>query len=101
MASNSFLALALAAALLLSGPVGSGPSQALAQGCVSQSEARAAVASGQARPFSQFSGRLRSMGDVVSSCLVDQGGGSYAYVGSILQANGQVTKFAINAKSGQ
>ena len=100
MASKSFLALALGAALLLAGPTGFGPREAFAQGCLPQSEVRAAVAAGQARPFSQFSGRLRSMGDVVSSCLVNQGGG-YAYVVSIVQANGQVTQVVVNAKTGQ
>jgi hypothetical protein len=100
MASKVLLALALGAALLLSGPTGFGPQETFAQGCLPDGAVRDAVAAGQARPFSQFSGRLKSMGKVVSWCLVDQGG-SYAYVGSILQANGQVTKFAINAKSGQ
>jgi len=100
MARKSFLALALGAALLLAGPTGFGPVATLAQGCMSQSEARAAIANGQARPFSQFSGRLRAIGDVVSSCLVDQGGG-LAYVVSIVQANGQVTQVVLNARTGQ
>ena len=101
MARYSILALALGAALLLAGPTGFGPVETYAQGCVSQGEARAAVASGQARPFSQFSGRLRGQyGDIVSSCLMNQGG-SFAYLVSAVQPNGQVTTFLINAITGQ
>ncbi len=101
MASKLLLTLALWAALLIAGPTGFGPGETYAQGCVSQGEARAAIANGQARPFSQFSGRLRSMGDVVSSCLVDRGGGTFDYVVSIVQSNGQVTNLSINARTGQ
>jgi hypothetical protein len=92
----SFPALALGAALLAAGPTGLGPTDALAQGCLSQAEARAAVSSGQAAPFSAFSGSLRSMGQVVSSCLAQQGGG-YVYVVKIVQPNGQVISQTIRA----
>jgi hypothetical protein len=101
MASKSFLALALGAALLLAGPTGFGPAEAFAQACMSQGDARAAVASGEARSFSQFSGQLRQRyGDIVSSCLVNLGG-SLGYLVSAVQPNGQVTTFTINAKTGR
>ncbi len=101
MARYSILALALGAALLLAGPAGFGPAETYAQGCMSQGEARAAIANNQARQFSQFSGRLRGQyGDIVSSCLVDLGG-VLGYLVSAVQPNGQVTTFTINAKTGR
>ena len=101
MARYSILALALGAALLLAGPTGFGPVETYAQGCMSQGEARAAVANNQARSFSQFSSRLRGQyGDIISSCLVDLGG-SFGYLVSAVQPNGQVTTFIISATTGR
>jgi hypothetical protein len=100
MIRGSFQALFLAAALLLAGPSGFGTAPSYAQNCLSQNEARAAVAGGQASPLSYFVGGLRSMGQVVSSCLARRGGG-FVYVVSIVQANGQVTRVVIDARTGQ
>jgi hypothetical protein len=100
MIRRSLIALLFGTGLLLAGPTGFGPAATLAQGCMSQNEVRAAVASGQAAPFSNFVGGLRSMGDVVSSCLAKRNGG-YAYVASIVQSNGQVTQIVLDARSGR
>lgn len=93
-------ALFVAVFFFLAGPIGVGTMPAHAQNCLSQSEARAAVASGQAAPLSSFVGSLRSTGQVVSSCLA-RSGGRLVYVVSIVQSNGQVTQVAIDAKTGQ
>jgi hypothetical protein len=98
MASKSFLALALGAALLLAGPTGFGPAEAFAQACLPQSEVRAAVASG-VPPLSVYLPQLRSRGEVVSSCLARQGN-SYIYVVGLLQGGGQVTTIRFNANTG-
>lgn len=96
MFKHLLTALPLAAALLLAGPAIVGPSQALAQSCLSQGEARSAVSSGQARPFSAYYGSLSQQGQVVSSCLIRSGGG-YAYLVKLLQPNGQVISRTISA----
>ena len=101
MASKLLLTLALWAALLIAGPSDFGPREAFAQSCMSQGDARAAVASGEAQSFSRFSSQLRKRyGDIVSSCLVNLGG-SLGYLVSAVQPNGQVTTFVINARTGQ
>lgn len=99
MITNSLKAIALGAALLLTGVTGNGPDRAAAQGCVSQGEARQAVQSGEASPFSAFSGGLRSQGQIVSSCLAG-GGGSYVYVVQLVLSNGAVTRLVIDARTG-
>jgi hypothetical protein len=92
----SIPALALGAALLVAGPSGLGPGESYAQSCMSQAQARAAVSSGQAAPFSAFSGSLRSMGQVVSSCLAQQGN-TLVYVVKIVRPDGQVISQTIRA----
>ena len=100
MVRHSLQALLLAAALFLVGPAGVGTAPAFAQSCLSQGEARAAVSSGQAAPLSNFVGGLRSMGQVVSSCLARRGG-RLVYVVSIVKSNGQVTNVVMDATTGQ
>jgi len=90
----------VAMVIFLAGPTGVGISPTLAQNCLSQSAARAAIASGQASPLSSFVGGLRSFGQVVSSCLA-QRGGRLVYVVSIVKSNGQVTQVVIDATTGQ
>ncbi len=100
MITNSLKALVLGLALLLTGVTGNGPDRAVAQGCLSQGDARAAVQNGQAAPFSAFSGGLRSQGQIVSSCLAG-GGGGYVYVVQLVLQNGQVARVVLDALTGQ
>jgi hypothetical protein len=86
--------LLTAAALLLAGPAGIGQPAAYAQSCLSQSQAQALVASGQARPFSTFYGSLQQQGQVVSSCMIQSGGG-YAYSVKLVKPNGQVVSVVV------
>lgn len=81
--------LLLGAALLAAGPVGVGPATAYANGCLSQSQAQALVASGQAPPFSAFYASLQQQGQVVSSCMIKAGGG-YKYSVKLLKSDGKV-----------
>ncbi|MXN65696.1 hypothetical protein GR183_12345 [Stappia sp. GBMRC 2046] len=65
--------------------------------CLNQSQARQAVASGQARPLGAVS---RSVGgEIVRADLCEQGG-RLVYVLSVL-SGGKVTKRVVDAKSGQ
>jgi len=96
----SLPALALGAALLVAGPSGLGPVESYAQGCMSQAQARTAVANGQAASFSAFSGSLRSMGQVVSSCLASSGN-SLVYVVQIVPPGGNVTRVVLDARTGR
>jgi hypothetical protein len=96
MIRNSLKAMVLGTGLLLTGVTGHGPDRAVAQGCLPQGEARQAVQSGQAAPFSAFSGSLRAQGQIVSSCLAG-GSGNYVYVVQLVQSNGQVTRVVLNA----
>lgn len=81
--------LLIGAGLLAAGPAGIGPTVGYAQGCLSQSQAQALVAAGQAKPFSVFYGSLQQQGQVVSSCMIQAGGG-YGYRVKLVKANGQV-----------
>jgi hypothetical protein len=99
MIRNSLKAFVLGMALLLTGVTGNGPDRAAAQGCLSQGEARKAVQSGQAAPFSAFSGGLRSQGQIVSSCMAGSDG-NYSYVVQLVQSNGQVTRVVLDARTG-
>lgn len=64
-----------------------------AANCLSQSEARQVVASGQARSLGSVAGSLG--GEIVRAQLCRQGGG-YVYVISVLR-NGQVSNVTVNA----
>ncbi len=72
------------------------PGTALAQGCLSQSEARQAVQNGEAISLSQVRGSLP--GDVVSAQLC-RGGGGLVYVVNVLGAGGKVQRITIDAQS--
>jgi ABC-type multidrug transport system permease subunit len=61
--------------------------------CLSQAEARAVVASGQAQPLGAVAGQAG--GEIIKAQLCRQGGG-YVYVLSVLK-NGQVTNVTVNA----
>ena len=91
---NRLAPLLLGAALLLAGPADVGPASAHAQGCLSQSQAQALVASGQAPPFSAFYASLQQQGQVVSSCMIQAGGG-YKYSVKLLKPNGQVVSVVV------
>jgi hypothetical protein len=96
MIRNSFKAIVLGAVLLVTGVTGNGPDRAAAQSCLPRGEAIKAVQSGEAAPFSAFSGSLRAQGQIVSSCLAG-GAGNYVYVVQLVQSNGQVTRVVLNA----
>jgi hypothetical protein len=87
-------ALLLGIALWLAGPAGVGPAVSYAQACLSQSQTQALVASGQVNPFSVYYGSLQQQGQVVSSCLIQNGGG-YAYLVKVVKANGQVVTVTV------
>lgn len=74
-----------------------GAGGALAQGCLSQGEARQAVQSGEAVSLSQLRGRID--GDVVSAQLCRSGGG-LVYVVSVLGHDGGVKRLQVDARSG-
>ena len=61
--------------------------------CLSQSQARQAVASGKAAPLGSVAGRAG--GEIVKAQLCQRGGG-YVYVLSVLKG-GKVTKVTVNA----
>jgi hypothetical protein len=89
--------LLLGAALLTAGPTGVGPSATYAQGgCLPQSEARAAVARGDAQSFARHHRSLQKQGQVVSSCLARRGN-SYVYQGTLVKPDGQVVPFSVGA----
>lgn len=66
--------------------------------CLSGSEARAAVQSGQAQPLRNVAGGLG--GEVVKAQLCRRGGRLVYEVG-VLQSNGQVARRVVDARSGQ
>ncbi|MCX5512109.1 hypothetical protein C3941_08565 [Kaistia algarum] len=70
---------------------------AFADGCLSQSEARQAVQSGQAVSLSQL--RSGIPGEVLSAQLCRSGGG-LVYVVSVLADGGAVKRLRVDAQSG-
>lgn len=94
MLRSTLSTLLLGAVLLLAGPAGFGQSPVYAQTCISQSQAQALVASGQARPFSAFYGSLQQRGKVVSSCMI-QSNGVYRYVVKLITADGNVIQLTV------
>ncbi|AEV36982.1 hypothetical protein PSE_2474 [Pseudovibrio sp. FO-BEG1] len=82
------MALALATAVF----TWSAPAQAA---CLSSSQTRQAVASGQARPL----GSLRVNGQILSAKLCERGGG-LVYVLSVLN-NGNVSQVTLDARTGR
>ncbi|WP_208985787.1 hypothetical protein [Pseudovibrio sp. Ad26] len=85
---RSLMALALAATVF----TWSAPAQAA---CLSSSQTRQAVASGQARPL----GSLRVNGQILSAKLCQQGG-RLVYVLSVLN-NGNVSQVTLDARTGR
>jgi hypothetical protein len=96
MMRNVLTSVFLSAFMWLAGPAGVGPAVTHAQGCLSQSQTQALVASGTVNPFSAYYGGLQQQGQVVSSCLTQSGGG-YAYLVKLVKANGQVVSLTIGA----
>jgi hypothetical protein len=96
MIRHALATLLLGASLLFAGPAGVGPSAVFAQGCLSQGEARAAVASGQAKSFAPIHRSLQNQGKVVSSCLTRSGGG-FAYLVQLLLPDGRVVSRRVSA----
>lgn len=84
---------AVAASILLA--LSGGP--ALAEGCLSQGEARTAVRNGQAASLSQL--RAGIPGEVLSAQLCQSGGG-LVYLVSVLVDGGQVKRLRVDATSG-
>ena len=97
MIRHALAILLLGASLLSAGPAGVGPSAVFAQGgCLSQGDARAAVASGQAKSFAPIHRSLQSQGKVVSSCLTRSGGG-FSYLVQLLLPDGRVVSRRVSA----
>lgn len=69
----------------------------LADGCLSQGEARQAVQSGQAVTFSQLRGGIP--GEVLSAQLCNSGG-RLVYLVNVLVDGGQVKRLRVDAQSG-
>jgi uncharacterized membrane protein YkoI len=69
--------------------------------CLSQAQARQAVESGQARPWSQIRAGLGGAinGNVVDTQLCQSGGG-LVYVVSVLSGDGSVHRLTVDARSG-
>ena len=101
MIRNAVSALALAAALSLGGPVGLGTAPAQAQACLSQSDTRAAVESGQVIALSSVLGQIRDSvgGDILSSPSLCNLGGRLVYLVNVL-VDGQVMRLQIDAQTG-
>jgi hypothetical protein len=85
----------LALSLVLFGPGAIG--SAWAQNCLSQGDARQAVASGEAVSLSQIRGGIP--GEVVSAQLCRSGGG-LVYIVSVLGNGGEVKRLKVDARSG-
>ena len=78
------------------------PPAALAGGCLSQGEARAAAQSGQILPMSRVIRKIEKAGGgqilpPPQLCIV---GGQYVYVVNVLTGNGQVTRLSVDATTG-
>lgn len=101
MIRDAVSALALAAALSLGGPASLGTGPALAQACLSQSDTRAAVESGQVIALSSVLGQIRDSvgGEILSSPALCTVGGRLVYLVNVL-VNGQVTRLQIDAQTG-
>ncbi len=91
----------LAGMLLAAGPSGLATT-AHAAGCLSASEARAAVQSGQAVPLSRMLKAIRQTagGEVLPSPQLCDAGGRLVYYVSVLARNGKVTRLTVDAASG-
>lgn len=100
MVKTTLLTLMLGMTLLLTdatGPDGS----ARAAGCLSSSEARAAVQSGKALALSQLLGGIRSAagGEIVPPPQLCDQGGRLVYIVNVL-SGGKVKKLTVDARSG-
>lgn len=102
MIRNLLTALALMLALFAADPSGQLTGAAHAQSCLSQGDARQAVASGQAVPLSGLLGQIRAAvgGDILPSPQLCNVGGRLVYVVNVI-SNGQVTRVQVDAKSGR
>lgn len=87
--------IAVSLLLVLFGLTVSGPALA---NCLSGSQARQAVQSGQAVQLGAIAGRLG--GEVVKAQLCQQGG-RLVYIVGVLQSNGQVVQRVVDARSGR
>ena len=100
MIKTTLLTIVLGITLLVAGVTGPDRT-AQAAGCLSSSEARAAVQSGQALPLSQMLGRIRSAagGEIVPPPQLCNQSGHLVYIVNVL-SGGKVTKLTVDAKSG-
>jgi uncharacterized membrane protein YkoI len=96
------LRLALAGAALLASEASAFETAALADGCLSAAQTRAAVQNGQVAPLGQILAGVRAAapGKIVSTPQLCQFGGQYVYQVTVLKGNGQVTRLTVDAASG-
>lgn len=93
--------LVLAAALLTGGPALLGTGVAVAQACLSPSEARTAVQSRQVISLSQIRGKIsREAGGEVVSAQLCTTGGQYVYLVNVLSSGGEVKRLTVDAGDG-
>jgi hypothetical protein len=77
-------------------------SAALADGCLSAGQARAAAQSGQILPLSRILSSIRSAGrgEILPPPQLCDSDGQYVYVVNVLSRDGQVTRITVDAASG-
>ncbi len=87
-------------ALMLSAPLGF--ASVAEAGCLSASEARAAVQSGQVIPLSRVLKQIRKAagGEILPPPQLCDVGGQYVYLVNVLSRDGQVTRLTVDASSG-
>lgn len=77
-------------------------SAALAAGCLSAAQARAAAQNGQIVPLSRVLSSIRSAGrgEILPPPQLCDSGGQFVYVVNVLSRDGQVTRLTVDAASG-
>lgn len=93
--------------LLLSASLAGTPSfgtvsAALAAGCLSAAQARAAAQNGQIVPLSRVLSSIRSAGrgEILPPPQLCDSGGQFVYLVNVLSRDGQVTRLTVDAASG-
>jgi uncharacterized membrane protein YkoI len=94
---RSLRAFLVGIAILAAGPIGPAAAQ-----CLSTSQAREAVSSGQILSLSKVIGQVRSVagGEVLSSPQLCQVNGRYIYRINVLTSGGTVMNVVVDAHSG-
>ena len=101
MFGKTLTSLALAAALIAFAPTGFG-TEAFAANCLSASDARAAVQSGEVVPLSKVLKQIRKAagGEILPPPQLCKVKGQYVYLVNVLSSDGSVTRLTVDAASG-